>query len=126
MASSSQPTKQQPEQGIQSSTFIQGLASLPSSSFANNAIGCRSKQNPLTEEEFHQYMADAWNEQRLMERLTKGDREIYEFSENSHLTTRLPRRVYKAFWQYLKDQAWSKSKGIQFAIVTTLRDHGYL
>ena len=71
-------------------------------------------------------MASCWNEQRLMQCINKGDREIYEFSEKSHLTTRLPRRVYKAFWQYLKDQAWSKSKGIQFAIVTTLRDHGYL
>ena len=68
-----------------------------------------SGSQPLDPESFVDYIKAIHHENRTTGRGT--------FTENDYqVSARIPPKLYKAFFAYLKEKGWSKSRGVQFAI----------
>ena len=77
--------------------------------------GCKSVPDP---EEFHAMMRRLYQEQRKPPE--ERDRSISRYDNSSLVQAKLPSALYTKFYQLLKEQNWSKSTGVQYAIYKLL------
>ena len=78
--------------------------------------GANGFQSELDSEEFHQMMRDLYAKQHQSETFSRIDENQY------HVQAKLPSPLYTKFYQLLKDQGWSKSTGVQYAIYKLLNE----
>ena len=71
-------------------------------------------------EEFHSMMRRLYEEQRL----PPEDRNygVSRYDNTSLVQAKLPSALYTKFYKLLKDQGWSKSTGVQYAIYKLLNE----
>ena len=81
-----------------------------------NGPGCQSVPDP---EEFHAMMKRLYDEQR--QPVTRDEKGRFASSDTSSqrsylVQAKIPGALYRKFYQLLKQQEWSRSKGVQYAI----------